>query len=37
VLDGFGDPGQPARVVADRAGTGCTGILDVDVLRRLTA
>ena len=35
VLDGFGDPGRPARVVADRRGTGCAGILDGDVLERL--
>lgn len=35
VLDGFGEPGQPARVTADRRGTGCEGVLDVDVLRRL--
>lgn len=36
VLDGFGDPGYPARVVADRRGTGCLGILDGDILERLT-
>ena len=35
VLDGFGEPGRPARVTADRRGTGCTGVLDVDTLRRL--
>ncbi|HVF14967.1 MAG TPA: HAD-IA family hydrolase [Acidimicrobiales bacterium] len=37
VLDGFGAPGDPARVVADPHGTGCAGILDVDILERLTA
>ena len=37
VLDGFGEPGQPARVVADPHDTGCTGVLDADVLERLTA
>jgi len=36
VLDGFGDPGHPARVVTDRRGTGCAGVLDGDVLERLT-
>lgn len=35
VLDGFGEPGRPARVLADRRGTGCGGVLDVEVLRRL--
>jgi len=35
VLDGFGDPGSPATVVADPHGTGCAGILDADALRML--
>jgi len=35
VLDGFGEPGAPARVISDPHGTGCEGILDVDVLRIL--
>jgi HAD superfamily hydrolase (TIGR01509 family) len=35
VLDGFGEPGAPAGVLADPHGTGCTGILDVAVLRTL--
>jgi len=34
VLDGFGEPGSPAKVLADRAGTGCDGILDAAVLER---
>ncbi|MEA2902163.1 MAG: hypothetical protein QOH36_2050 [Actinomycetota bacterium] len=37
VLDGFGEPGRPARVTVDRRGTGCRGILDVETLRRLCA
>ena len=37
VLDGFGEPGHPARVTVDRRATGCQGILDVETLRRLTA
>ena len=37
VLDGFGEPDRPAEVLADRAGTGCDGILDVDVLARVAA
>lgn len=32
VLDGFGEPGRPAAVLADRAGTGCDGVLDASVL-----
>ena len=32
VLDGFGEPGRPAKVLADRAGTGCEGVLDARVL-----
>jgi HAD superfamily hydrolase (TIGR01509 family) len=35
VLDGFGEPGAPARVLGDPHGTGCTGILDVALLRTL--
>lgn len=35
VLDGFGEDGAPARVLADPRGTGCDGILDVATLRRL--
>ncbi|MEA2826173.1 MAG: hypothetical protein QOG43_612 [Actinomycetota bacterium] len=35
VLDGFGEPDRPARVLADRRATGCTGVLDLDTLRRL--
>jgi len=35
VLDGFGEPEQPARVLADRAGTGCTGVLNAATLARL--
>lgn len=37
VLDGFGEPGAPASVLADPAGTGCRGLLDLTVLRRLCA
>ena len=37
VLDGFGDPGSPARVLADRSGSGCTGILELAVLERMRA
>ena len=37
VLDGFGEPSQPAKVLADRAGTGCTGILDVVTLTSVCA
>lgn len=35
VLDGFGQPGEPAEVVADPLGTGCAGILDSALLRKL--
>ena len=35
VLDGFGDPGAPAAVLADPHHTGCDGILTVDLLRTL--
>ena len=37
VLDGFGEPGDPATVISDRAGTGCDGVLTLDVLRRVRA
>jgi HAD superfamily hydrolase (TIGR01509 family) len=37
VLDGFGEEGAPARVIADPRGTGCSGVLDVSVLRKLLA
>ena len=35
VLDGFGQPAQPARVLADPRSTGCTGVLDAATLGRL--
>lgn len=35
VLDGFGEPGAPAAVLADPHGTGCQGILDAALLRKL--
>lgn len=35
VLDGFGQPGRPARVLADPRDTGCTGVLGVVTLARL--
>lgn len=35
VLDGFGEPGAPAKVLADPHGTGCDGILTPDLLRTL--
>ena len=35
VLDGFGDPGAPAGVLADPHGAGSGGILDAAVLRNL--
>ena len=35
VLDGFGEPGAPAAVLADPHATGCAGILDVPLLRKL--
>lgn len=35
VLDGFGEPGAPASVVADPHQTGCDGILTTDLLRTL--
>lgn len=37
VLDGFGEPGSPARVIADRRDTGCAGVLDLATLTRLVA
>jgi HAD superfamily hydrolase (TIGR01509 family) len=37
VLDGFGEPDAPARVVADRVDSGCEGVLDLDVLARVLA
>lgn len=36
VLDGFGETDAPAEVVADEAGTGCKGILDLETLTRLS-
>ena len=35
VLDGFGLPDRPARVLADRRSTGCAGVLDVATLGRI--
>ena len=35
VLDGFGEPGAPAAVLADPHGTGCDGILSADLVRTL--
>jgi HAD superfamily hydrolase (TIGR01509 family) len=35
VLDGFGEPGAPAVVLADPRGTGCDGILTAGLLRTL--
>lgn len=35
LLDGFGEPGAPAAVLADPHATGCDGILTTDVLRTL--
>jgi HAD superfamily hydrolase (TIGR01509 family) len=35
VLDGFGERDAPAEVLADRAGTGCEGVLDAATLARL--
>ena len=35
VLDGFGEPDVPAQVLADAAGTGCAGVLDLATLERL--
>ena len=37
VLDGFGEPDAPARVLADRVDSGCEGVLDVEVLARVLA
>lgn len=35
VLDGFGHPDRPARVLADPRGTGCSGVLDAATLAGL--
>ena len=35
VLDGFGEPDAPAQMLADRAGTGCDGVLTLEVLERV--
>lgn len=35
VLDGFGSPGAPARVLADPRATGCVGVLDAATLAAL--
>ncbi len=35
VLDGFGQPGSPAKVLADPHDRGCDGVLNVPTLRRL--
>jgi hypothetical protein len=35
VLDGFGEPGAPATVLADPHATGCDGILTAGLLRTL--
>ncbi|PLS74847.1 MAG: phosphatase [Actinobacteria bacterium] len=37
VLDGFGEPGQPATVLADRVESGCTGIVDMATLTSVWA
>jgi HAD superfamily hydrolase (TIGR01509 family) len=37
VLDGFGFPGQPATVLADRCRSGCRGVLDAAALARVAA
>ncbi len=37
VVDGFGEPEEPAAVLADRIGSGWTGILDADVLSQVWA
>ncbi|MGI9033598.1 MAG: HAD-IA family hydrolase [Acidimicrobiales bacterium] len=37
VVDGFGAPDAPARVLADWVGTGCEGVVDLAVLERLAA
>ena len=37
VLDGFGEPGAPARVLEDRRHTGCAGVLDAATLSRVLA
>jgi beta-phosphoglucomutase-like phosphatase (HAD superfamily) len=35
VVDGFGQPDEPAQVLADPRQTGCDGVLDAGVLSRL--
>ena len=35
VLDGFGEPDARAEVLADRADTGCDGVLTLDIMRRV--
>jgi HAD superfamily hydrolase (TIGR01509 family) len=35
VLDGFGEPDAPAKVLADRSHTGCDGVLDAASLARV--
>jgi len=37
VVEGFGRPDAPARLRADRVGSGWDGVLDVDVLARVCA
>jgi len=37
VVDGFGEPGEPADVRADRVGSGWAGVLDADVLSQVWA
>ncbi len=37
VVDGFGEPGEPAALVADRVGGGWAGVLDADVLSQVWA
>jgi HAD superfamily hydrolase (TIGR01509 family) len=37
VLDGFGEPDDPAEVLVDRAETGCQGVLDRAALERVLA
>jgi HAD superfamily hydrolase (TIGR01509 family) len=37
VVDGFGEPDAPARVLADRVDSGCDGVLDLDVLAGVLA
>ena len=35
VLDGFGMPDAPATILADRAGTGCSGVIDLPTLGKM--